>query len=251
MSVKSRHLSLLLYKIFIPIYAFLPALQNLKNATSFARLPALPRQSRGGDLSGNLSRARTSGSLRGTNPDCTVDGGSVPGRFVFLCSRKQTGKPTGTNFPIFQNLHQLLARMMPHSKLRCNFSDILQSCPMSVSTFCLLRSAAAVLSRPQRGWSVMSVFPSLKCSTHLLTPMQTSPYTPRSHSQMTPTEFPSFTRNSMTAVDETTCWWQAFSRSVWLERKRCACADFESILERENATNGPITLVTIFPPNSS
>jgi hypothetical protein len=46
----------------------------------------------------------------------------------------------------------------------------------------------------------MSVFPSLKCFTHLLTllePMQASPYTP----QMTHAEFPSFTRNSVTA-----CW---------------------------------------------
>jgi hypothetical protein len=33
-SVKSKHLSLLFYKIFAPIYAFLPALQNLKYASS-------------------------------------------------------------------------------------------------------------------------------------------------------------------------------------------------------------------------
>jgi hypothetical protein len=34
MAVKSRHLLLLFYKISIPIYAFLPALQNLKNASA-------------------------------------------------------------------------------------------------------------------------------------------------------------------------------------------------------------------------
>jgi hypothetical protein len=34
MSVKSRHLLLLFYKISIPIYAFLPALQNLKNVSA-------------------------------------------------------------------------------------------------------------------------------------------------------------------------------------------------------------------------
>jgi hypothetical protein len=34
MSVKSRHHLLLLYKISIPIYAFLPALQNLKDASA-------------------------------------------------------------------------------------------------------------------------------------------------------------------------------------------------------------------------
>jgi hypothetical protein len=34
MSVKSRHLLLLFYKISIPIYAFLPALQNRKDASA-------------------------------------------------------------------------------------------------------------------------------------------------------------------------------------------------------------------------
>jgi hypothetical protein len=34
MSVKSRHLLLLFYKISILIYAFLPALQNLKNVSA-------------------------------------------------------------------------------------------------------------------------------------------------------------------------------------------------------------------------
>jgi hypothetical protein len=33
MPVKSRHLLLLFCKIFIPIYAFLPALQDLKDAS--------------------------------------------------------------------------------------------------------------------------------------------------------------------------------------------------------------------------
>jgi len=78
MSVKSRHILLPFYKISIPIsiYAFLPALRSLKKclcgrssfqllATSFERLPGLRRQSRSDDLSGDLSRGRTSGSLRG------------------------------------------------------------------------------------------------------------------------------------------------------------------------------------------
>jgi hypothetical protein len=34
MSVKSRHLLLLFYKISIPIYAFLPALQNFLDASA-------------------------------------------------------------------------------------------------------------------------------------------------------------------------------------------------------------------------
>jgi hypothetical protein len=128
MSVKCRHLLLLYYKISIPIYAFLPVTESSrwlcgKNpfqllATSFARLPRLPHQSRSCHVSGGLSRARTGGSLRGPNPDCRVDRRAVPSRFVFLCTPNQRGNPTGTNFPISQNLHHFLDRMVPHSKLR-------------------------------------------------------------------------------------------------------------------------------------
>jgi hypothetical protein len=50
-----------------------------------------------------------------------VDRRAVSSSFVFLC--KQTGNPTGTNFPIFQNLHHFLDRIVFHSKLRCNFSE--------------------------------------------------------------------------------------------------------------------------------
>jgi hypothetical protein len=131
MSVKPRHLLLLFYKIFVPMFVFLPALQNLKNAsspfqflaTSLARLPGLPRQSCSGDLSGDFIRARKSGSLRGPNPKCRVDGKAVSSCFVFLCTRKQIGNPTGKNFPIFKNIHHLLDHMVPHSKLCCSFSD--------------------------------------------------------------------------------------------------------------------------------
>jgi hypothetical protein len=107
-----------------------------------------------------------------------VDVRAIPNRSFELST-------TGTNFPISQNLHHILDRMMPHSQLRCNFSVILRSCLTSSSTFCLLCSVATVLCRPQRGWSAMSVFPSVKYFTHLLTlltPMQASPYTPRSRS---------------------------------------------------------------------
>jgi hypothetical protein len=118
MSVKFRHLLLLFYKISIPIYILFHLLAN-----SFARLPRLPHQSRSGDASGDFSRARTSGSLREPNTDSRVERRAVSRRFVFLCTRKQTGNPTGTNFSITQNLHHLLDRMAPHSKLHCNFSN--------------------------------------------------------------------------------------------------------------------------------
>jgi hypothetical protein len=35
------------------------------------------------------------------------------------------------------------------------------------------------------------------------------------------------------------------------EFKRCAGVDFTFVLEREDATNGPVTLVAIFAPNYS
>jgi hypothetical protein len=74
MSVKFRHILLFSYKVPIPIYAFLSALQDLKNA---------------------LAIEVHSSSLQ----------------------------PAGTNFPISENFHHLLDRMVPHSKLRCNFSE--------------------------------------------------------------------------------------------------------------------------------
>jgi len=54
-----------------------------------------------------------------------MDGRAVPRRFVFIYTRKQRENPSGErrrNFPISQNLRHLLDRMVPRSKLRCNFS---------------------------------------------------------------------------------------------------------------------------------
>jgi hypothetical protein len=98
MSVKSRHHLLLFYKISIPIYAFLPVLQNLKDAfvvevhfqlfvTRFAQLPGLPHQSCSGDLSGDISRAQINGSLRGSNLDCRMDGRAVSSHSFELSAR--------------------------------------------------------------------------------------------------------------------------------------------------------------------
>jgi hypothetical protein len=52
-----------------------------------------------------------------------VDGRTVPSRFVFLCTRRQTRNPTGTNLPISKSLHHLLDLMVSHFKLHYNFSD--------------------------------------------------------------------------------------------------------------------------------
>jgi hypothetical protein len=83
MSIKSRNLLLVLYKIFIPIYVFLLAFQNLKDTSAVeVRSSSSQPASYGflGDLSGDLLRVRTSGSLRGRNPACRVDGGALPSR---------------------------------------------------------------------------------------------------------------------------------------------------------------------------
>jgi hypothetical protein len=109
MSVKSTHLLLVFCKIFHPDLCISARVAESYKclcgrspfqllATSFARLPGLPRQSCSGDFSGDLSRVRTSGSLRGRNLDCGVDERAVPSRFVFLCNRKQTGNLKGTSF---------------------------------------------------------------------------------------------------------------------------------------------------------
>jgi len=98
------------------------------------------------------------------------------------------------------------------------------------------------------------VFPSLKCSTHLLillAPMQASPYTPQSHSQMTPVKFSFLKINSVTAHYQNNISQQPFSCGAWRERNWCRSTYSAFMLARKNATNGPIMLVTIFPPNSS
>jgi hypothetical protein len=115
-----------------------------------------------------------------------MDGRAVPSRFVFLCTSKQTENPTGTKFPTSKSLHHILDRMVPHSKLRCNFSDcypsilsdefvdfllVALSCSSSRSTTARLIGDVRV--------SVLKMFhpPSDTAGT-----VQTSPYTVRSRS---------------------------------------------------------------------
>jgi hypothetical protein len=74
-----------------------------------------------------------------------MDGRVVPSRFVFPCTRKQTGNPTETKFPISQNLHHLVDRLVPHSKLRCNFSDCYPSVSSDELSCSSSQSAAARL----------------------------------------------------------------------------------------------------------
>jgi hypothetical protein len=104
-SVKSGHLLLLFYKSFIPSLCISASIAEsciapAVGVRSRSSQPALHGfldclvKSRSGDFSGDLSRARTNGSLRGPVPDCRVDGRAVPSCFGFLCTRKQTENPT-------------------------------------------------------------------------------------------------------------------------------------------------------------
>jgi len=154
-SVKSRHL-LLFYKIAIPIYACLPELQKLKYVSVVKVRSCSLQPATHGFLDCFVSLVGVTFQVIFQEPEqmiVCVDqirtlgsvGEQLPSHFMFLCTRKQAGKPTGTNFPISKNIHYLLERMVPHSKLHCDFSVILRSCRMTSSTFCLLSSVAAVL----------------------------------------------------------------------------------------------------------
>jgi hypothetical protein len=148
--------------------------------------PALPRQSRNGDLSDDLARGRTSGSLRMSNPYCRVDGRTVPSRFVFLCTRKQTGNPTETNFPISQtSIISWTAWCPTPSCAAISLNVILRSCLMSSSTFPCCAQLQQLSDDHSAADRRCPCFHPLKCVIHLLTlltPMQASPYRTRSRS---------------------------------------------------------------------
>jgi hypothetical protein len=88
------------------------------------------------------------------------------------------------------------------------------------STFCFLRLVSAVLSRPQSGWSAISMFPSLKCLTHvlkLLAPMQAPVYTPQSRLWFLPI-FPFSQKFNCCTLTKRR--WEPFSRNAWGKHKR-------------------------------
>ena len=95
--------------------------------------------------------------------------------------RLQVRNPADTNFPVSRTLHQLLNQKVPHSNFCCHFP--FQTSVLSgkfISFFFLFFTAQVVRRWPLQGWSVMCVFPSLKCFAHYLTllvPTQVSPYT--------------------------------------------------------------------------
>jgi hypothetical protein len=193
-SIKSRHLLLLFYKISIPFYAFLPALQNLKHVFAVEVRSSFSQPALHGFLDCPFSLVVVTFQVifqgpeqvivwGGQNPDCRMDARAVVRRFVFLCARKQTGNPVGTNFPISKNLYHLLDRTVPHSRLRCNFSDCYPSVlSEELVNFLLLALGCSSSRSTTARLMAMSVLPSLKCFTYLLTlltPMQVSPYTPQ------------------------------------------------------------------------
>jgi hypothetical protein len=246
MSVKSRHLLLLFYKISSQSMYFCQCCRILKMhlqylAISFAQLPGLPCQSHSGDLSGDLSRSWTSDSLRGLNPDCRA----VPSCSFELSVRSDV-QCEALHCHVKGWQFSSLDCMVPHSRLHCNFCDCY---PLVFSDELVAPSCSSL----QCSWSAMSMFLPLKCFTQLLTllaPMQASPYTPPSHLEMTPAKFPSFTRNSITACWQNMSVTALFSQCMW-ECKRFACTDFMFMLEGEDAANGPLMLIMIFLSTSS
>jgi hypothetical protein len=98
MSVKSRHLLLLLYKISFPIYAFLPALQNLKDASAVQVRSSSSQPASHGFMDCLVSLVVVTSQVifQGPeqvvvwgrpNPDCGVDGRAVPSRYFELSAR--------------------------------------------------------------------------------------------------------------------------------------------------------------------
>jgi hypothetical protein len=169
-------------KIYIPSYAFLPALHNLKDACAV-------------EVRSSSSQPASHGFL-----DCLVCLVVVTSQVIFQGPEKMVvwGGQIRTKGWMEEQFPAILCSCVTVSKrgtqrAAISVTIILPSFLMSSSTFCLLRSVATVLGRPQRGWSAMSVFPSLKCFTHLLTllvPMQASPYTARSRCRWLLPSFP-------------------------------------------------------------
>jgi hypothetical protein len=172
-----------------------------------------------------------------------MDGRAVSSRLVFLCTHKQTGNPTGTNFPISQNLHHLLARMVPHSKLRCNFSgcypsvlsDELVDFLLAALSCSSSRSTTAQLIRDVRV-SVLKMFhpPSDTADTHAGISI---------HS----------TKSLVDDCCRVSLFHKKFNDSTLTKRHVCD-SHFLAVHDgnvRCANTLDPVTLFTIFPPNFS
>jgi hypothetical protein len=137
----------------------MPVLQHVKNVSAVeVRSSSLQPASHGFlDCLVSLAVATSRVIFQGLD-QVVVSGGQIRAvvrmgeQLPDVCSSvpvSKRGNPTGTNLKISQNLHHLLDRMVPHSTLRCNFSDC---CPSVLSDelvdFLLV---AAVLGRTQRG----------------------------------------------------------------------------------------------------
>jgi hypothetical protein len=156
MSVKSRHFLLRFYKISIPICGFLLAFLNLNDVAAVEVRSSSWQPPSHGFLDCLASLVVVTFQVifqwtkqvvvwgGGVNSVTRMDGRATPSPSFELSSRSY--------FPLSQNLHHLLDRMVPHSKLRCSFSDCYPSVfSDELIDLCLLLSFAAVLSRPQRG----------------------------------------------------------------------------------------------------
>jgi hypothetical protein len=157
------------------------------------------------DLSGDLSRARTSGSLGGGGQIRVA--GWMEEQFPAVLLNCPRGQNCSVRHLILLKDDSFLLRTFftkRHSKLRCSCTDgyTLVLSDELVDFLLVALSCSSSLSTTAR-LMAMSVFPSLKCFTHLLTllvPMQTSAYTPRSRSEMIYADFTSFTRSSVATL---------------------------------------------------
>jgi hypothetical protein len=165
MSVKSRHFLLLFYKISVSIYTFLPELRNLKNASAV-------------EVRFSSSQPASHGFL-----DCLVSLVAVKSQVIFQepeqvvvwGSQIQTVEWMGEQFPA------VLCSSAPVSKRGTQREQTSRYPKISIiswTVWCTIPSCSAVPL-------TVILHTSLKYYTHLLTlltPIQASPYTPRSHS---------------------------------------------------------------------
>jgi len=138
----------------------------------------------------------------------------------------------------------------------------IQQCPMPSSTvisltttlqysliLCSLYSVVTLVGWPWCGWLVLSIFPALKCFTHLptqLVTIQESLYMWLSHPQKSTDEMFSLTRNSITAWWQNYVTWQPFCHSDLQEHLQCSYARPVFILQGTDVTTNTTFCVLLY-----
>jgi hypothetical protein len=161
MLLKSSHLLLLFYKTSIPIYAFLPELQNLKNASAVDFRSSYSQLASHGFLHCLVSFVVVTSQVIFQGPEqVVVRGGQIrnvgwmgehfPAILFASVSKLEIQRVQTFLYPKISIISWTVWCPTP-SGAAISLNVILQSCLISSSTFCLLRSVTAVLCRPQLG----------------------------------------------------------------------------------------------------